>query len=68
MPTSSAYMNERAMEFMEHFGTPHQQKLYYYCKENVPFDSSDFYDFEEKKFYYLISHTDYCYELEAISM
>lgn len=61
-------MNERAMEFIEHFATILQQKLYYYCQDIVPFDSSDFYDFEEKKFYYLISHTDYCFELESLSM
>ena len=24
IPPVSAYMNERAMEFMEHFATPHQ--------------------------------------------
>eukprot|EP00347_Sterkiella_histriomuscorum_P002741 403366984 len=63
----SMYMNERAQEFLEHFGTLQQQKRYYFCKENVQFDSSDFYDFQEKKFYYLISHTDYCHELELIN-
>ncbi|CDW85280.1 UNKNOWN [Stylonychia lemnae] len=61
------YMNERALEFLEHFGTLNQQKKYYFCKEEVPFDSSDFYDFEEKKFYYLVSHTDYCSELESMN-
>lgn len=60
------YSNERAQEFLDHFGSLIQQRLYYHCQEPVPFDSSDFYDFEEKKFYYLVSHTDYCAELERL--
>jgi len=60
-------MNERALEFLEHFGTQSQLRKYYMCSEEVPFDSSDFYDFEEKKFYYLVSHTDYCTELESMN-
>lgn len=37
---------------------------FYLCYEDFPFDSTEFYDFEEKKFYYLISNLDYCHELE----
>jgi hypothetical protein len=60
-------VGERAQEFLEHFGKLHHLQKYYLCEELVPFDSSEFYDFEEKKFYYIITNLDHCQELEQLN-
>ena len=58
-------MNERVKEFMDHFGTKDLVNKFYLCTEDVPFDNTQFYDFEEKKFYFMVSNLDYCRELES---
>jgi len=58
-------LNDRASEFLLHFGSTDYIYKYYLCQQPVPFDSTEFYDFEEKKFYYMVSNLDYMVSLES---
>jgi hypothetical protein len=63
-PPPPSVVSERAQEFIQHFGQKEHLEKYYMCSQDVPFDSNDFYDFEEKRLYYIVSNLDYCCELE----